>query len=68
MFTKKKLSNFLSSDKTKILTTKRKTDANRAYLSCLECWNLEVKRASEEKSTYHCADRRKVNIVMWIPF
>ena len=68
VFTKKKLSNFFSSDKTKILTTKRKKDANRANLSSLECWNLEVKRVSEEKSTYHCADRRKVNIVLWIPF
>ena len=68
MFTKKKLSNFLSSDKTKILTTKRKKDANRANLSSLECWDLEVKRVSEEKSTYHCTDRRTVNIVLWIPF
>ena len=27
-----------------------------------------MKKASEEKSTCHCTDRRTVSIVLWIPF
>ena len=67
-FTKKKLSNFFNASQTEILITKRKKDANRANVSGLECWILKVKKASEEKSTCHCTDRRTVSIVLWIPF